>query len=47
MIFLSPVECEPVEEHDGRVLGVQVPVWERLEVLHQLHHCVVVLDLPI
>ena len=40
-----PVERKGVEEDDGRVVGVDLPVGDGLELLHQLHHLVVVLDL--
>ena len=43
-IFL-PVEREGVVEYYDGVLLVVIPVVQRLQVLHQVHHRVVVLDL--
>ena len=45
-LLVAPVEREGVEVDDGGVLRVVLPVVQRLQVLHQLHHRVVVLDLP-
>ena len=42
---MLPVQSEGVEEDDGRVVGVDLPVGDGLELLDQLHHLVVVLNL--
>ena len=44
--LLLPVEREGVGVKDGGVLRVVLRAVQRLQVLHQLHHRVVVLDLP-
>ena len=40
-----PIESEGKEEDNGRILRVVFPIGEGLEVLDQLHHRIVVLDL--
>ena len=46
-LLVPPVECERIQEDDGGVLSVALAVGQGLEVLHQLDHGVVVLDLPV
>ncbi len=42
---MAPVEGKGVQENDGWVVGVLPPVRDGLQVLHQLHHLVIVLPI--